>query len=345
MYKNIRFRLTQPYNFEKIEEEIKNVPKAYSLVRPTLLSICNADLRYYTGKRREEDLLKKLPMALIHEGVGVVEYSTTYKKGDRVVIIPNIVEHDKEGCEICKNVGQNYCTQAKFLSSGHDGFTQKYLLHPSEFLVKIPQTIPENIAVFSELSAVVYNIYKRLDIKENNKIAFFGDGPIGYSFALYIKHLSKAGIYVVGKHKEKLQMFDFAKTLLYDNKDLIEILKNTDYVFECIGNLRSSYAINTGIKIAKPGSKIILVGVSEEHVPIDTRNILAKGLSLVGTSRSEKSDYEKIINYMQDSFIQEKLKKLIHKTFEVKSLEDLWLAFHYAKEKQYWGKILIRMSL
>jgi hypothetical protein len=32
-------------------------------------------LRYYTGNRRPEALAKKLPMALFHEGIGIVEDS------------------------------------------------------------------------------------------------------------------------------------------------------------------------------------------------------------------------------------------------------------------------------
>ncbi|MDY3373283.1 MAG: alcohol dehydrogenase catalytic domain-containing protein [Terrisporobacter othiniensis] len=44
------------------------------IVRPTRLSICAADQRYYTGTRGKEAMKKKLPMALIHEGVGEVVY-------------------------------------------------------------------------------------------------------------------------------------------------------------------------------------------------------------------------------------------------------------------------------
>ena len=48
------------------------------IIRPTHLSICNADQRYYQGTRDPEVLAKKLPMALIHEGIGVVSVSYTH---------------------------------------------------------------------------------------------------------------------------------------------------------------------------------------------------------------------------------------------------------------------------
>jgi ribitol-5-phosphate 2-dehydrogenase len=39
------------------------------------MSICAADQRYYTGSRDENVLSKKLPMSLIHEGVGEVVFN------------------------------------------------------------------------------------------------------------------------------------------------------------------------------------------------------------------------------------------------------------------------------
>lgn len=58
--------------------EVANVDESLSeevvVVRPTHLSICAADQRYYTGSRGKEMLSKKLPMALIHEGIGEIVY-------------------------------------------------------------------------------------------------------------------------------------------------------------------------------------------------------------------------------------------------------------------------------
>ena len=45
------------------------------IVRPTYLSICAADQRYYTGSRGRVIMKQKLPMALIHESVGEVVYA------------------------------------------------------------------------------------------------------------------------------------------------------------------------------------------------------------------------------------------------------------------------------
>ena len=70
---NTVYRLTAPRHFEVEFNEIDLFGEQV-VVRPTHLSICNADQRYYQGKRAPEVLAKKLPMALIHEGIGEVVY-------------------------------------------------------------------------------------------------------------------------------------------------------------------------------------------------------------------------------------------------------------------------------
>lgn len=72
---NCIYRLIAPRVFEPVQVDV-DVSEGV-LVRPTYLSICNADVRYYQGARSSEVLAKKLPMALIHEAVGTVVKDAT----------------------------------------------------------------------------------------------------------------------------------------------------------------------------------------------------------------------------------------------------------------------------
>ena len=67
------FRLVKPRQFELVYQDLAPL-KGSVIVRPSHLSICNADQRYYQGSRPEDVLRKKLPMALIHEAIGRVVY-------------------------------------------------------------------------------------------------------------------------------------------------------------------------------------------------------------------------------------------------------------------------------
>ena len=92
---NIIYRLVAPKFFEEAIEEI-NIDNV--IVRPSYLSICQADQRYYQGKRASDVLEEKLPMALIHEGVGEVVFDNTgsFDVGDKVVMIPNTPTKEDE---------------------------------------------------------------------------------------------------------------------------------------------------------------------------------------------------------------------------------------------------------
>ena len=87
---NTVYQLKRPRQFEVAFKEME-IDKEQVIVRPTRLSICHADQRYYQGARAEEILRQKLPMALIHEGIGDVVYDPTgtFEVGETVVMIPN----------------------------------------------------------------------------------------------------------------------------------------------------------------------------------------------------------------------------------------------------------------
>src|SRR5690625_5458904 len=93
------------------------------VIRPTYLSICAADQRYYTGSRGKEAMKEKLPMALIHEGVGEVVFdpTNTFEIGKKVVMVPNIPT------ETDPYIAENYLRTSYFRSSGYDGFMQDYI--------------------------------------------------------------------------------------------------------------------------------------------------------------------------------------------------------------------------
>ena len=60
---NTVYRLVAPRRFEIAFEDI-DLFGDNAIVRPTNLSICNADMRYYLGTRDAKVLAEKLPMAL-----------------------------------------------------------------------------------------------------------------------------------------------------------------------------------------------------------------------------------------------------------------------------------------
>lgn len=318
------YRLVAPKKIELcFTDETISDSRVY--IQPTNLAICAADQRYYTGSRPKEVLDKKLPMSLIHEATGIVvlDLKGDYKKGERVVMIPNTpsLSHPI--------IKENYLPKTRFRSSGYDGFMQSVIPMQRDRIVRLADSVDADIAAFSEMVSIPFSAIKEFDNKAHSireNIAVWGDGNIGFVTALALKKkYPEAKIYVVGKDKEKLSYFSFADGI-YDADELPKDFR-IDHAFECVGGKYSEGAINQIIDLINPQGTIVLLGVSEQYPNINTRMILEKGLTLMGSSRSGYEDFTEAVKLMENKEAHDYLSTIISETVDVNKIEDINYAF------------------
>lgn len=321
---NYVYQLTSPRVISIKYENLNLDDKV--VIKPLYMAICHADQRYYTGTRDKKVLSQKLPMALIHECCGevVIDKSGKVKKGQKVVLIPNIP--GKYNDEIYENYGEG----AKFLSSGYDGFMREYINLSADRVVPF-ENIPLEIAAITEfISVSVHAVerFKKISHSKKDTIGIWGDGSLAFVTANVLKkEFSNSQIIVFGKNRDKLSLFSFVdKTILIDNipKDL-----KIDHAFECVGGEGSFYAIDDIIRCIKPQGTVMLMGVSENKVGINTRDILEKGLTFVGSSRSSYQDFVRAVEILQDEKVQKRLKLIIENYGVVKKVEDIHKVFNF----------------
>lgn len=321
---NQSYRLTSPrvIKAELIDEKLK--PNDI-IVRPKYLSICAADMRYYTGNRDKNALKKKLPMALIHEAVGQVIYDPKGKipKGTKVVLIPNTpVEKDPI-------IKENYLRSSSFKSSGIDGFMQSVVCIDRNRVIPY-ENIEERTAVLLELMSVGMNAidkFEKIGHKRRNVIGLWGDGNVGYALAVLLKNVyPDSKLIVFGAMKEKLDYFSFADETYLVSDDVSNI--KIDHAFECVGGRYSEDAINQIIDLINPEGTISLMGVSENKVPINTRMVLEKGLTLIGNSRSGYDDFKKCVDLLENNKkVSKTMAKIISDEVVVHTMQDMKNAF------------------
>lgn len=337
---NSIYRLVAPGLFEENFQEMNFKDKV--VVRPIYLSICQADQRYYQGIRDYDILKEKLPMALIHEAIGVVVKDNTghFDVGDKVVLIPNTpIEED----EI---ISENYLRSSKFKSSGVDGFLSDYLFMDFDRVVKIPQNIDLKVASFIELVSVVYHAigrFEKISHKRKDKIGVWGDGNVGYITALLLKILyPNSEIVVFGKNFEKLSYFTFTDNT-YNINQIPDDL-NIDHGFECVGGFKAENAINQIIDIINPQGTISLLGVSEQNIAINTRMVLEKGLTFFGSSRSSKKDFIKTIDLLESNVeISNYLENIVTNEVVINSIDDIVKAFNLDWNSKF-GKTVLKWN-
>lgn len=294
------------------------------IVRPTYLSICAADQRYFMGTRDRKVLSQKLPMSLIHEAVGKVVYDPKgeYPLGTKVVMIPNTPTKE-DGV-----IKDNYLTTSKFRASSMDGFMQN-LVSMNRNLI-IPFEFDERVAVLLEVISVIMNAMEAFKFHSNlNKktIGVWGNGNLGFITCLVLKKLyPECKVVVFGVHEAKMNYFSFV-----DETYLISEIPSdlrVDHAFECVGGMGSESAIHQIIDFIHPQGVISLLGVSENPVAINTRMVLEKGLTLQGNSRSSYVDFKSAIDFINEHPESiDYLSSIISEEIDVRSVNDIVHAF------------------
>ena len=331
-------RLIQPGLFLPcflIEKHKKN----HILVRPRYLSICAADQRYYQGNRPPEVLAKKLPIALFHEAIGEVlrDPSGELKSRTFCVLLPGGIQS--------LNDESNYKQGAMFRSSNSDGFCQEIMCLDRREILPI---LDKNIwpYLFTELMSVCCQALRKLEkvvlVKKGMKIGIWGDGSMSFMMALTLSQLKpESELYVFGKHDDKLINFSFVKQKI----NIADISDKTkiDIAIECVGGTGSQKAIIQAIDKLNPTGSLLLMGVSEIPPAIPTRNILEKGLIIIGSSRSTKKDFETALNLISKKTIQNSLLKIISLKKTFSNASELIDIFNEDKKSKYKTELTINL--
>lgn len=327
---NYIYQLVNPQFVSVKLSEVETKGKV--LVRPKYMAICHADQRYYRGLRDMKILSQKLPMALIHECCGEVLMDNTghFKSGQPVVMIPNMPSRK------LNYIYENYDEQSKFLSSSDDGFMREFVDLPFDRVVPC-DGVPMHIACITEFfSVAVHAVERMLNFAHSHRddIAILGDGPLAYVVALAIKEKMKGSkITVIGRRPRKLARFSFVEKT-YPAYDLPSDL-TFDHAFECAGGEGSYDAIGDIVKHIRPQGTVVLMGVSENQIPIDTRIILEKGLTVVGSSRSGKKNFEDAVALMQVQRVRRRLGSIIYEDGAVNNIDDIHRVFTTDQETPF----------
>ena len=319
---NYVYQLVSPHVFSLEYEDVDFTKEV--VIRPRNMAICHADQRYYQGQRDAAVLRKKLPMALIHECCGEVirDCTGTFQKGQKVVLIPNVPGNDDP------MIYENYARGSRFLSSGCDGFMREFVNLPPDRVVPY-EGIEDTVASISEFVSVGVHAATRLSLIAHSRresIGIWGDGSLAYVVACVVRKLfPEAKVTVIGKNAGKLSSFTFVHNTYM--ADMLPPDFAVDHAFECAGGEGSYYAIDDIITYIRPQGTVMLMGVSENKVAIRTRDVLEKGLTMVGSSRSGRADFEKAVELMEQPKFQSRLRYIIEEDRPVRSINYIQRVF------------------
>lgn len=316
------YQLVSPKVFSVKYEDLSYGDRV--IVRPEYMAVCHADQRYYLGQRDMETLHQKLPMALIHEACGRVVYDPTGKltPGQTVAMIPNTPVGNTDP------IYENYAKGTYFLSSGHDGFMRELVAIDPDRVVAYENISPAIAAITEFVSVAVHAAarFDRVAHEIRGRIGVWGDGSLAYVVANVLRaRFPKSKIVVIGRERRKLAQFSFVHET-YLSGELPRDFE-VDHAFECCGGEGSYYAIEDVIRYMNPQGALMLMGVSESKVAINTRMVLEKGITMVGCSRSGRAEFEAAVELMKKPDFQRRLKIIVFEDDPVRRISDIHRVF------------------
>lgn len=211
-------------------------------VRVLRAGICETDLQLIRGYMGFQGVLG-------HEFVGVAEAGPY--AGRRVV---SEINCSCWTCDTCRAGRPTHCPNRTVLGIlDHDGAFADVISVPQRNLHVVPDSVPNDVAVFTEPLAAAFEIPAQLAIRRTDRIVVLGDGRLGNLCAQVLARTSDH-VLVVGKHPEKLAlvgMLGLSTTLLAD----LPRERLADVVVDCTG---SESGLPTALQLVRPRGTVVL---------------------------------------------------------------------------------------
>jgi threonine dehydrogenase-like Zn-dependent dehydrogenase len=249
-----------------------------AVVRVVLACVCGSDLWYYRGESQFE------PGPIGHEFIGVVEDVgadvRTVARGD-LVICPFAFSDGT--CAHCQRGITTACAHGGFFPMNGDGGQGEAVRVPlaDGTLVAVPGSghSDEMLRSFLTLSDVMGTGHHAAvcgRVKQGDVVAVVGDGAVGLSAVLAARRLGAERVIAMSRHEERQQLarvFGATDVVAERGREAVEKVKEmtggvgVDAALECVG---TGQAMDTALRIARPGSTVGFVGVPHGvELPVD----------------------------------------------------------------------------
>ncbi|MEQ9367962.1 MAG: alcohol dehydrogenase catalytic domain-containing protein [Coleofasciculus chthonoplastes F3-SA18-01] len=247
---------------------IPQPPPGEALVRVVRAGICNTDLELIRGYYPYKGILG-------HEFVGVVEQGPTELQGQRVVGEINAVCGQ---CHYCQSGQSTHCENRTVLgiANRHGAFAD-YLSLPIKNLHRVPDTLPTDLATFTEPVAAALEIQQQVTVSSTERVLVVGDGKLGQLVAQTLA-LTGCDLFVVGRHQHKLANLS-ARGINGGFADAIAH-RSFDIAVECTGN---PAGFELARRALRPRGILVLKSTYAGQLTFDASSLVVDEITLIGS--------------------------------------------------------------
>lgn len=229
--------------------------------------VCETDLQLMKGYMGFAGILG-------HEFVGIARSGKF--SGERVV---GEINCNCRRCDYCEDGLGNHCPHRSVLGIlQHDGAFADVIAVPEHNLLRVPDNLSDDQAVFTEPLAAAFQIPARVQLQAGQSVVVLGDGRLG-NLCAQVARTRGCDVRVVGKHSAKLTVLNAIgiETVLLG--DLVPD-RNAHVVIDCTG---SPTGLATAMQIVRPRGTIVLkTTVAADH-SVSLAPIVIDEITVVGS--------------------------------------------------------------
>jgi threonine dehydrogenase-like Zn-dependent dehydrogenase len=299
---------------ENNQIDLHDIPQPHklgeALIKIRKAGICSTDLELVKGYYRYTGILG-------HEFVGeVVEADDASWIGQRVVGEINVVCNQ---CEQCLNGRHTHCENRTVLGIvNRDGTFAEYTTLPLANLHRVPASVPDEMAVFTEPLAAALEIQQQIQIKPSDRVLLVGAGRLGQLIAQTLV-LTGCDLRVVARYAHQQNLLK-ARGIRIISEEEIQPWR-WDVVVEATG---SPSGFSLARQAIHPRGTLVLKSTYKGEINVNFSAIVVDEINIIG---SRCGPFEPALRLMESRQVDPTV--LIADEFE---LEDALKAFERAAE-------------
>lgn len=240
-----------------------------ALIKVLSAGICKTDLEIVKGYMGYKGVLG-------HEFVGMVaESDNEHLLGKRVVGEINCVCHR---CQYCQREMPNHCMNRTVLGIlNRDGAFAEFVTLPEENLHIVPNSIRDDVAVFTEPTAAAYRIMEQVVITRDDSVAVLGDGRLGQLISQVLS-LTTKNVTCVGKHRWKMDL------LRQQHINVVHKDEPLERGFDIVVDATGSYdGFSRAMELVRPEGTVVLKTTATHPTAMELSLPVVNEVNIVGS--------------------------------------------------------------
>src|SRR5215211_4970717 len=240
-----------------------------ALIKIHKAGICSTDLELVKGYYPYTGILG-------HEFVGeVVEADDLSWIGQRVVGEINVVCHQ---CEQCRNGRSTHCENRTVLGIvNRDGTFAEFTQLPISNLHRVPNSVPDEMAVFTEPLAAALEIQQQIQIQPTDRLLLVGAGRLGQLIAQTLA-LTGCDLRVVARHAHQQNLLKARGIRIIDEENIQPW--RWDIVIEATG---SPSGFTLARKAIRPRGTLVMKSTYKGEISVNFSSIVVDEINIIGS--------------------------------------------------------------